>query len=291
MVPHGDRIDAAESGGVEHEGEGVRRGNDHVVGVLVLHDDLDDVPVAHEAVAQHLLEGRELRRVGDERGTLGGDLRGGAQLAGHPCSMPPGGCATIPNVRRAGLIALGVAFGVVGCVRDPADGFCPPLGEGGLVVTEIGGPQTGFDTLKPWIELYNASGASVDLMGVKIRFRRPSGSSETDTIVRRSLTVAAGDYVVLGLDDDLQLASYIDYGIAGDFHASWPSAAAVDVEVCDLRIDRVEYSSLPRTGTYSLGTRPPTAAANDLPAMWCTDTTVNTASFPGTPQKANKACP
>ncbi len=176
-------------------------------------------------------------------------------------------------------------------MRDPAGAECPPLGEGDLVVTEIGGPQTGMDTLQPWIELYNASGATADLLGVKVRFRRPDGSDETDTIVRRSLTVAAGDYVVLGLDDDTQLEPYLDYGIAGDFHASWPSAAAVDVEVCNLRIDRVQYSSLPRTGTYSLGARPPTAAANDLPAMWCTDTTTNAGSFPGTPQKANTACP
>lgn len=171
------------------------------------------------------------------------------------------------------------------------DDACPAIGEGDLVVTEIGGPQTGFDTLQPWIELYNASGASQDLYGVKIRFRRPDGSNETDTIVRRSLTVAAGDYVTLGLDDDLALEPYIDYGIAADFHASWPSAAAVDVEVCNLRIDRVQYSSLPKTGTYSLGTTPPTAAANDLPAMWCTDTTTTAGSFPGTPQKANTACP
>ena len=227
----------------------------------------------------------------DECGTLGGDLGGGAQLAGHLCSMPPRGCATIRNVRRAGLFALGVALGAMGCVRDPAEGFCPPLDEGDLVITEIGGPQTGFDTLQPWIELYNASGASVDLVGLKIRFRRPDGSDETDTIVRRSLVVAAGDYVVLGLDDDMALASYIDDGLAGDFHVSWPSAAAVDVEACNLRLDRVQYSSLPRTGTYSLGTQPPTAAANDLPAMWCTDTTTNTGSFPGTPQKANTVCP
>lgn len=204
--------------------------------------------------------------------------------------MPPRGWATIPNVRR-GLLVLGIALGATGCVRDPADGACPALGDGDLVVTEIGGPQTGMDTLQPWLELYNASGASVDLLGVKVRFRRPDGSSETDTIVRSSVIVAAGDYAVLGLSPDGQLEPYIDYGISVDFHASWPSAAAVDVEVCNTRIDRIQYTSLPRAGTYSLGTRPPTAEANDLPAMWCTDTTINVGSFPGTPQKANTACP
>ncbi len=161
------------------------------------------------------------------------------------------------------------------------------------MVSEIGGPQTGSVALQPWLELYNVSGRSVDLLGLKVRFRRVSGSDETDTIVRRSLVVAAGAYVVLGLDDDAdgQRERYLDYGIAADFHASWPTAAAVDVEVCGTLIDRAQYSSLPKAGTYSLGTRPPTATANDLPANWCTDTTANPGSFPGTPQKANTACP
>ena len=159
------------------------------------------------------------------------------------------------------------------------------------MVTEIGGPQTGQDTLQPWLELYNASGRSVDLLGLKVRFRDPSGASENDTIVRRSLSVAPGAYAVIGLEDDTMLDSYIDYGIAADFHASWPSSAAIDVEACGKRIDLAQYSSLPKTGTYSLGAQPPTAQANDLPAKWCTDTTINVGSFPGTPQRANTACP
>lgn len=240
---------------------------------------------------EHVLERGELRRVRDEHGTLGSDLADDAQLAGHLTSMPPRGCATIGFVRAAGLLVLTTAAVAGGCVRDPADAECPELGVGDLVVTEIGGPQTGMDTLQPWIELYNASGKSVDLLGVKLRFRRPDGSDETDTIIRRSLPVAAGAYVVIGLDDDADREAYLDYGIAGDFHASWPSAAAVDVEVCNLRIDRAQYSSLPRTGTYSLGTKPPTAEANDLPVSWCTDITATPGSFPGTPQKANSACP
>ncbi len=187
------------------------------------------------------------------------------------------------------MLCAGVAAG--GCVRDPAEAQCPALGEGDLVVTEIGGPQTGRDTLQPWIELYNASGSSVDLLGVKVRFRRISGAGENDTIVRRSLVVPAGAYVVLGLDDDTARESYLDYGFSGDFHVSWPSSAAVDVEVCNTLIDRAQYGSLPRTGTYSLGTKPPTAAANEVAANWCTDTTANPGSFPGTPQKANTACP
>jgi hypothetical protein len=179
-----------------------------------------------------------------------------------------------------------------GCARDSFDAQCSDLEVGDLVVTEIGGPQTGMPSLAPWIELYNASGRSVDLSGVMLRFRSPSGGSETDTIVRRSLVVAAGGYVVLGLSGDVVRPAYIDYGLV-DFYVSWPAVAVVDVEACGARIDRVQYPALPRTGTYSLGAldaQPPTAQANDIPANWCTDTT-SAGIFPGTPQRANNACP
>lgn len=190
-------------------------------------------------------------------------------------------------MRGASLVLL-LSFA---CVRDPDDSLCPDVAAGDLVITEIGGEQTGSDTLKPWIELYNASGRSVDLLGLKVRFRSLTGADSTDTIVRRSLEVAPGAYVVLGLAADEERPAYTDYGISADFHASWPTQAAVDVQSCGVRVDVAQYGSLPKTGTYSLGTMPPTAEANDLPANWCTDTTTTAGSFPGTPQKANTACP
>lgn len=195
-------------------------------------------------------------------------------------------------MRVAGLLVTClVAAGAPGCVRDPVDEVCPQLAEGDLVITEIGGPQTGADTLLPWVELYNATGASIDLLGTRLRFRKADGSSETDAIIRRTLTVAAGGYVTIGLDDDAALESYLSYGMSADFHTSWPTSAALDVETCGTRIDRVQYTTLPKAGTLSLGTRPPTATANDLPTNWCTDATLNTGSFPGSPQRANAACP
>jgi hypothetical protein len=190
-------------------------------------------------------------------------------------------------VRGATLVLLLASA----CVRDPDDSLCPEVGAGDLVITEIGGEQTGSDTLKPWIELYNASGRSVDLAGLKIRFLRLTGEISTDTIVRRSLVVAAGAYVVLGLAVDDDRPAYTDYGMSADFHVSWPTQAAVEVQSCGTRADLVKYTSLPKVGTYSLGTNPPTVEANDLPANWCTDTTTTAGSFPGTPQKANTACP
>lgn len=191
-------------------------------------------------------------------------------------------------MRAAGLFVTCVL--AAGCVRDDAEAVCPDLAQGDLVITEIGGPQTGNDLLKPWVEIYNASGSPVDLLGVRVRFRRLDGSGENAIIVRRSVTAAPGSYTVLGLADDANLESYLDYGFLVDYHAGWLSTAAVDVEACNQLIDRTDYDSLPLVGTRSLSV-PPTESANDLPLNWCTDETVLTpGSFPGSPQQAHIAC-
>lgn len=195
-------------------------------------------------------------------------------------------------MRFAGVLTCVVASVLgAGCTRDAADALCPDITEGDLVVTEIAGPQTGNDVFNPYVELYNASGATIDLYGVRVRFRRMDGSGETPIIVRRNLPAAPGSYTALGLDDDADLDGYLDYGFASDFQTGWLSSAAIDVEACGTRIDRATYSSLPNMGSYSLGAMPPTEEANDLPASWCTDATVSVAGVPGSPQQANVACP
>jgi hypothetical protein len=178
------------------------------------------------------------------------------------------------------ITSMGMA---VGCTRDAAPAECPTLGAGELVLTEFRGPT---DTEKAWVELYNASTATVDLEGTKIRFRKLDGSSEVPVLVRRSLEVAAGAYVVLGLvNDDSSKPAYIDYGFALDFHMGFLSAAAVDVEACGTRIDLARYPDLPDDGTYSLGGTPD-ANRNEDPAAWCINPTAG-----GTPQQPNPPCP
>lgn len=183
-----------------------------------------------------------------------------------------------------GLVVAALALGT-GCTRDPL-GECTPLAPGDLVVTEFRGRQTPADTLGIWVELYNASPATIDLEGVKIRFRKKDGSSEIPIIVRRSTMVSPGSYVVLGLvPDDSTRPTYIDYGFADDYKVTFLAAAAVDVETCGERIDRAVYDVLPTTGTYSFGGEL-SADNNDIPTMWCTNPAPS-----GTPQMANPACP
>lgn len=195
-------------------------------------------------------------------------------------------------VRAAGPLALAMLamLAPAACVREPAEAVCPELAPGDLVVTEIRGPQEIADPMGAWLELYNASGRAIDLVGIKIRFRRRDGSSEVPVLVRRTLDAAAGGYTVLGLFDDEDPPPHVDYGFLGDYPETWLAAAFVDVETCGERIDRVVHDALPGLGTFSLGGAPD-ANRNDLPTSWCTDATQVGTVFPGTPGTQNIRCP
>lgn len=185
-----------------------------------------------------------------------------------------------------GVFLLGLV--AAGCARDPIDAVCPAVAEGDIVMSEVRGPQTPADLDGPWIEVFNASGATVDLEGLRIRFRDRGGTGEIPVLVRRSLPVGAGEYAVLGLflDDDMRPA-HVDYGFLDDYDGTWKRSAAIDFESCGGTIDRVTYDALPPVGTYSLdGTAEPDSEANNLTTSWCFDPTPA-----GTPGEANFVCP
>lgn len=195
------------------------------------------------------------------------------------------------RLAAAGLLAI---TSLVACTRDPEEALCPDVEAGGLIVTEVRGPQSPADAVNgEWVELFNASGGSVDLRGVRVRFRRKDGSTEIPIIVRESVVVAAGEYAVLGLFlNDATKPAHVDYGFASDFTENWLAAAAVDVESCGVRIDRAVYDALPKMGTFSLtGAMAPDTNANDDLRNWCTNGAAVGAVFPGTPQQANPPCP
>jgi hypothetical protein len=185
---------------------------------------------------------------------------------------------------RASVLVVAAAL-AAGCVRDPAEHVCPDLAEGSLVVTELRGAQAMAEPdQSQWIELYNASGGAVDLRGLHVRVRKVDGSGEDRIIVREPVSVAAGDYVVIGIGFDQP--AHVDYAAGVDTGADLLENAAIQVELCEAQADEIRYVGLPNTGTYSFGGEP-TATGNDVVASWCNlDTPPE-----GTPGAANPPCP
>ena len=183
-----------------------------------------------------------------------------------------------------------IAFLAAACARDPLPEACPDVVAGDLVISEIRGPQSGgADTLGQWIEIYNASGHSVALEGLTLRFQHLDGSGDVSILVRDAHEVDVGSYATLGRFPAGSEPPYVTYGFLDDFDANLYSAGAIDVRACDALIDRTSYRSLPTTGTLALdGTNDPDATVNDDPASWCNDT--SGVGHPGSPQERNPPC-
>lgn len=138
---------------------------------------------------------------------------------------------------------------------------------GELIVTEVSGTDAGGE----WVELYNASGVTIDLIGVRVTLTKLDGSLQETFVVDASQQLAAGGYAVL------------DAGLAG---LELPSGAGVDVVSCGRPIDRMIYRNLPNEGTHAFTGvfDPPDHAENDNESLWCND-------LAGTPGERNPLCP
>ncbi len=164
-----------------------------------------------------------------------------------------------------------------GCERAPLE--CAPLEPGALVITEISGDRSD-DGLGQWIELYNASGTSLDLAGTRVEFTTLNGSTTDEFTVRTELNLAPKQYATFG---QLQ-AGHIDYVFADDLTGSLLPTAAVRVFACGHEVDRVIYRNLPTVGSIALdGALAPTSIQNDSEDNFCVDAI-------STPQRENNAC-
>ncbi len=178
---------------------------------------------------------------------------------------------------KCGLWWVAVLVFLSGCERAPLE--CAPLENGALVITEISGDRSD-DGLGQWIELYNASGTSLNLAGTRVEFTTLNGSTTDEFTVRTELNLAPKQYATFG---QLQ-AGHIDYVFADDFTGSLLSTAAVRVFACGDEVDRVIYRDLPTVGSIALdGALAPTSIQNDNEENFCADAL-------STPQKANNTC-
>lgn len=204
------------------------------------------------------------------------------------------------------------------------------MAEGDLVVTELRGNQQGADNLGQWIELYVAAERQVDLRGLRVLVYGPQGSLEAPIdrpiVVRDELLAEPGTYVTLGHHESFDVPSYIDYSFFGDyftdpteddedFDTDIPldferlsplqtrdlpgNGGRIDIEACEVLVDRFVYSGLPERGTLTLdGSLTPEGKSNDDPNNLCVDQTeverapgTQDVGLPGTPQEANRPCP
>lgn len=170
-----------------------------------------------------------------------------------------------------------------GCVREPVEALCPPVAPGELAITEVRGPGRG-GTTPPWIEV--RAERELDLLGLRLRVRRPDGGAEQVALVRSSVLVRSGSHAVLGA----VVPELVEVGYAFGDELAWPwfPTAALQLESCEVMVDRMIHPVLPEQGTYALSPPPAGGSAavhNDRAAAWCAQE-----SLEGTPGLENPPC-
>lgn len=180
-----------------------------------------------------------------------------------------------------------------------------PLGVlGDLTFTEFQ-PEPGSlpDYQSQWFEIYNNSGANQDLIGVVIKNSTDDGANWQTHTITSTLLVAAGDYVVLGVNNDTDSnggipvdyvypifaneSDYLNIGESQSWVQIWSSTGVL--------LDEVKWtpswgfggpaSSQVSTNAYKL------EWANDFPTNWClSDGLYPNSIFDATPGQANAYC-
>ncbi len=173
---------------------------------------------------------------------------------------------------------------------------CPTVGD--IVITEImQNPDFVNDSDGEYFELYNTSGASIDIDSWSIT----DAGSDSHTISNGGpLNISAGSYLVLGINSN----SGTNGGVNVDYQYSGISLTNGDDEIiltCDpsgspTQIDSVGYDGGPNfpdpTGaSMNLDPNNLNGADNDIGSNWCESTTqIGGVGDLGTPGSVNDAC-
>jgi hypothetical protein len=197
---------------------------------------------------------------------------------------------------------------LAGCEREPLGLVCTPLPPGALAVTELSAADW------RWIEIVNPGLAPVDASGVQFWILRQDGRKQGDFWIRdrgpgdRGWFLDPGELKVLGRFPAAIAPTWVDYPYGDEEAVEFPSAGMLEIRNCNdhtlpgeanpALIDRVVWDALPGTGSLAFdGARAPSASANDDPAAWCEDRTLQvfgTGPYDqvlGTPGEVNRVCP
>ena len=205
--------------------------------------------------------------------------------------------------KRTGLdttsFVIGTSYDVTGVLtqnnatvqikpRSAADVVKTPMAGGPaiIVINEfIANPALVADTLGEWIELHNAGGTSIDLMGWTIS----DITNPADTI-DVSLVVPAGGYVVLGVNGDRATNGDVpvDFVYSNRISLNQGGDQIRLRDAAGVMIDTVTFPSTVTTSGVARGLTDPTAEnSNAGGPPWVAQTTNYNASDRGTPKAPN----
>ncbi|NJK30969.1 MAG: lamin tail domain-containing protein [Deltaproteobacteria bacterium] len=164
---------------------------------------------------------------------------------------------------------------------------------GDLVISEIMADPEGADEGQEWLEIYNATGATMDLQGLTLVYSKADGTGRKTHTVARSVEIPSGAYVVVGglLDELAPATGFVDYGFANELGAFGNTAGYLAIEDAKTIIDEVYYEEATSGASRAFdGSKAPDASVNDSLAEWCDSKTEFAPNVFATPGVANDFC-
>ncbi|MCE9669063.1 lamin tail domain-containing protein [Myxococcus stipitatus] len=164
------------------------------------------------------------------------------------------------------LVACGGAPGA-----EWGEEACATVRSGDVVITEYLNDPEGTDTGKEYVELHNPTRSAVDLAALTLFAARADGSQEKGFFFLESLSMAPGDYLVLGDARDGALPSHVDFSYGEALGALGNTSGMLGLRCGDRVIDEVWLAAPGRSGVargYD-GDLVPDSAGNDDLARWC----------------------
>ncbi|MHB8874542.1 MAG: lamin tail domain-containing protein, partial [Myxococcaceae bacterium] len=189
------------------------------------------------------------------------------------------------------ILSAFVLATLVACAPPPPDP-CKSRKPGDLVLTEYLNDPPGIDTGKEYLELYNATAATIELKGLTVYTSKLDGTS-LKTHVLRAGSVPSRGYFTLG---DVRAGevnpAYIGYSYEDGLGALANGEGVLGLKCASVVIDEVKYQTAPKAGrarTFD-GLLQPNATLNDDEASWCEADAEFVPGLFGSPAMANEPC-
>ena len=209
-----------------------------------------------------------------------------------------GALARLVPVAAVAAVGAVAALAMACGPTPPSSGCKQAFVVGDLVVTEVFADYqapagSSADSGNEWFEIYNNTDEPAELQGLTVSASRPDGSNKLSHVMRE-ITIAPGQYFVLGNAQHHEEPAYVDYGYGSDLGELFNSDGGKITLACgDSEIDSAQYTSVkPGHSREFSSTLAPDYTSNDDLANWCQDN--ETEFVPGnfgTPASENDCAP
>ncbi|WP_245772090.1 lamin tail domain-containing protein [Myxococcus fulvus] len=186
--------------------------------------------------------------------------------------------------------------GLSGCgapAEEWAEDACSDLLPGDVVITEYLNDPDGTDTGREYVELHNPHSVPVSLEGLTLHASRSDGSQEKTFLFDEPLSLAPGDYLVLGDVREGTVPAHVDLSYGDALGALGNASGRLGLRCGSRVMDEVPLTAPSKSGVARVydGRLVPDSAGNDDPTRWC-DSVGSTVggSFQGSPGAANALC-